>query len=48
MGNLLPRIGESCIRDDKIFTHAFGEDEMNVGDEALIVIRADILVTSFT
>ena len=48
IGNLLPRIGESCIRDDKIFTHAFGKAKSNSGYEALLNIGADILATAFS
>ena len=48
MGYLLPHIGEVSIRDDKIFTHAFGKAKSNAGYEALLNIGADILATAFS
>ena len=48
MEDLLPRIGEICIKDDSIYPHAFGEAETNVGYEALLEIGAEILAISFT
>ena len=48
MGNLLPRINEGRIRDDKIPPHAFGEAETNVGYETLLGIGAEIFTVAFT